>query len=303
MAEPRQRVLYGVAETVAPQVRRVTCRNPSPMTHMGTQTYLVGRGDVVLIDPGPDDVGHRLALLSALKPGERIRSILVTHSHRDHSRGVSAMVAETGAEVLAFGPHGAGMRPGMARLAAEGLDLGGGEGADRSFRPDRCLSDGEAIGHGGLVALHTPGHLSNHLAFSLEDVGIVFTGDAVMGWATTLVSPPEGDMAAQIETLGRLARRRDRLFLPGHGPGVRDPATLVRQHLAHRQARERQILSALNHGPGSPGDLAARVYTDIDPALLPAAARNVFATLLGLLDRDGVACEGPVSAEASFRRL
>ena len=300
-------VRYGVAEEVAPGIRRITARNPSPFTFTGTRSYLVGRGDVALIDPGPDDPAHVDAILAALAPGERIARVLVTHSHRDHTGAVPGIVAATGAPVAAFGPHGAGLSDTMRRLAASGAVLGGGEGGDAGFAPDLALADGEAVEGPGwrLVALHTPGHLSNHLSFALEGAGdtsgIVFTGDTVMGFATTLVSPPEGDMAAFMASLERLAARNDRLYLPGHGHPVRDPRAMLAWQIRHRQERFDQILTALGHGPADAARLAHAIYTDVDPALLPAAERNVLASLIGLADRGRVACDGPIAADAVFR--
>jgi len=301
----RPDVVHGVAETVAPGVRRVTCANPSPMTFTGTRSYVVGRGEVAVIDPGPDDPRHLGAILAALEPGEAVAAILVTHSHLDHSPGARRLAALTGAPVWGFGPHGAGMSGAMRELKAAGLDLGGGEGADRGFAPDRLMADGESVGGPGwrLTALHTPGHLSNHLAFALEGTGVLFTGDAAMGWTTTLVSPPEGDMAAQMATLRRLAAREgDRLYLPGHGHEVAAPAALVAHLIRHREMREAAILDALRRaGGGTAESLAAAVYRDTDPRLMPAAARNVLATLLGLMAEGRVECAGPLSARAEFR--
>ncbi len=300
-------VAYGVAEQVAPGVRRITCRNPSAMTFSGTRSYLVGEGEVALIDPGPDDREHLAAIAAALAPGERIAHILVTHSHIDHSPGARAVAAATGAPVHAFGPHGAGLSETMRRLKADGIALGGGEGGDGGFRPDHAMPEGETIGVGGeaggwaLTALHTPGHLSNHICLALEGTGVLFTGDTVMGWATTLVSPPEGDMAALMATLRRLAGRADdRLYLPGHGHPVTDPAAMLGFQIAHREQRMAQILAGLAAGPADAGKLAREIYTDVDPRLLPAARRNVLATLIGLLDQGRVAVRGPLSAVAVF---
>lgn len=298
-------VQYGVAEDVAPGVRRVTCRNPSAMTFTGTRSYLVGRGDLALIDPGPADAAHLAAIRTTLAPGERISHILVTHSHADHSPGARAMAEATGAPIHAFGPHGAGLSETMRRLKADGVMLGGGEGGDGAFRPDHPLREGETIGNaaGGwaLTALHSPGHLSNHICLSLEGTGILFTGDTVMGWATTLVSPPEGDMAAFMATLRRLAGRSgDRLYLPGHGHPVTDPAAMVAFQIAHREERMAQILAGLAAGPADAGALARAIYTDVDPVLLPAARRNVLATLIGLMDDGRVATRGPLSDLAVF---
>ena len=291
----------GVAETVAPGVRRVVAPNPSPMTFTGTASYLVGEGELAVIDPGPRDWRHLAALRDAI--GEaRVTAILVTHTHLDHSPNARLLADATGAPALAFGSHGAGMSDRMRALAEAGLDLGGGEGADVAFHPDRVLADGESVAGSGwrLTALHTPGHLSNHLCFALEGTGVVFTGDHVMGWATTMVSPPEGDMAAFLASLARLADRDDRLYLPGHGPPVEDPAGMLAWQRAHRARRERQILEALAEGPADAGALVRRLYADVDETLWPAARRTVLAHLLALQETGAVAAQGMLSAEAAF---
>jgi glyoxylase-like metal-dependent hydrolase (beta-lactamase superfamily II) len=293
--------VHGVAESVAPQVRRIMAPNPSPMTFTGTATYIVGGPETAIIDPGPDDPAHRAAILAALG-GARVAAILVTHTHRDHSAGAAALGDATGAPLMGFGPHGAGMDPAMAALASVG-GLGGGEGADHGFRPDRTLADGDAVTGEGwrLTAVHTPGHISTHLAFALEGAGVLFTGDVVMGWATTMVSPPDGDMAAFLATLRRLRRRDDRLYLPGHGNPVRDPAAMLDWQLAHRAGREKQILAALGEGPATVPELVPRLYAGVDPALWPAAGRSVLAHLIALAQAGKVRAEGGVSAAARFR--
>ena len=303
-------VAYGVAEDTAPdqsvRVRRITCRNPSPMTFSGTRSYIVGRGDVALIDPGPDNRAHLAAIAGALEPGERIAHILVTHSHVDHSPGAQAIAQSTGAPVHGFGPHGSGLSETMRRLKADGVALGGGEGGDTGFLPDHEMAEGETVGFGGsdgwaLSALHIPGHLSNHIGLILEGTGILFSGDTVMGWATTLVSPPEGDMAAFMASLRKLARRRDdRLYLPGHGHPVTDPQAMLAFQIAHREERMAQIMARLAAGPAEAAELARAIYTDVNPALLPAAQRNVLAALIGLLDEGRVVTRGPLHVAAEF---
>lgn len=305
MAAPFQtdhHVVPGEVEQPEPGIRIVTAPNAGPMTFTGTRSYIVGRGEVAVIDPGPDDPAHLRAILAALEPGERVRHILVTHSHADHAplaRGLSRL---TGAPVLAFGPHGAGMRPALAALARRG-GLGGGEGADRDFAPDIRLAHGQTVeGRGwALTALHTPGHLSNHLCFVLEDSGAVFTGDHVMGWATTLISPPDGDLTAFMDSLRLMQGRADRIYYPGHGAPVQDPAGLVAHILRHRAAREAQIRAALAEAPDTPAGLVARIYADVDPALHRAAARNVLAHLLDLVERGLAEAEGEPGPEARFR--
>lgn len=300
-------VLHGVAEVVAPGVRRVVAPNPSPMTFTGTASYLVGHDRIAVIDPGPDDPRHLAALRLAAGAG-RVVAILVTHTHRDHSAGAAALAAATGAPTYGFGPHGAGRTPEMQALAEaaardEAGALGGGEGADRGFAPTHRLGDGGAVesDEWRLSALHTPGHLSNHLCFALEGTGALFTGDHVMGWATAMVSPPDGDMAAFMASLERLAGRDDRLYLPGHGRPVTDPAGMVAWQIAHRRAREGQILDALAQGAADPGALARALYADVDPRLWPAAARSVLAHLLALEAGGQVTAEGPPGPQARFR--
>lgn len=292
----------GQVTEVAPGVRRVGCANPSPMTFSGTQSYIVGTGAVAVIDPGPDDPRHGETILDALGPGERVSHVVVTHSHVDHSPGARWLADRTGAPILGFGPHGAGMSETMRRLADDGALIGGGEGGDRAFRPDRTVGEGDRIEGSGwtLRALHTPGHLSNHVSLALEGTGVLFTGDTVMGWATTLVSPPEGDMGQFMATLARLAGRDDRLYLPGHGHPVVDPAAMVRWQIAHRRERFGQILAALDGGAADAETLARRIYRDIDPRLLPAAARNVLASLIALAEQGRVRAPDGISAGAPF---
>ena len=297
-------VEYGVPVEVAPGVRRVTCRNPSPYTFTGTQSYLVGQDEVALIDPGPDNAEHLDALMAALGPDERISQILVTHSHLDHSPGAAVIAQRTGAPVSAYGPHGAGITPTMQALIGSGAEIGGGEGGDLDFKPDRLLAEGDNVKGPGwsLTALYTPGHLSNHLSFVMDGTGIVFTADMVMGFATTLVSPPDGDMAAFMSSLEKLAARsEDRMYLPGHGQPVENPAYMVRYQIAHRQKRLDQILEALAAGSANAETLTQQIYTDIDPALMGAARRNVLASLIGLTDQGRVRVQGQIAVDAVFR--
>ena len=285
-------------DAVAPGVRRMLAPNPGPMTFHGTNSYLVGRGAVAVIDPGPADARHLGALLAALAPGERVVAILVTHPHLDHSAGAPALAAATGAPVMGFGPAGSGLSPTMARLAAAGLQ--GAEGIDTAFRPDRLLADGEevAVGAERLVALHTPGHMGAHLAFAHGPT--LFTGDLAMGWASSLVSPPEGDMAAYMGSLMRLAAGRWDRLLPGHGPEVTDPAARLAELAAHRRQREAEVRAALAMAPGTAAELAQRIYRDTPPALLPAAARNILAHLIDLRERDLARSAGEPGPEARF---
>ncbi|MDD9729495.1 MBL fold metallo-hydrolase [Mameliella sp. AT18] len=292
----------GIAETLAPGLRRVLAPNPSPMTFRGTNTYLLGTGGIAVIDPGPDDPTHLQALLDALTPGQEITHILVTHAHLDHSPLARDLSRRTGAPVLGFGPAQAGRSAIMRKLADEGL-VGGGEGVDSGFVPDIVLADGDTVAGDGwtVEALHTPGHMANHLSFAWGDV--LFSGDLVMGWATSLVSPPDGDLAAFMTSLERLQERPWSLFHAGHGAPVTAPAERLESLLTHRRGRETAILEALTQTPATARDLAERIYTDVPPALLPAATRNVLAHLIDLTSKSRVAPVGDLSAEAVFRSI
>lgn len=292
----------GECEVIEPGIRAITAPNGGPMTFTGTRTYLVGEGAVALIDPGPRDPAHAEAVLAALKPGEHISHILVTHSHIDHSPLAGDLAARTGAEVLAFGAHGAGMSDVMRALSEATENIGGGEGGDADFRPDRHLADGESVEGQGwtLTALHTPGHLSNHLCFALEGTGVLFSGDHVMGWATTMVSPPDGDLSAFMGSLTKVAARDDRLYLPGHGAPIENPKRLVEHIFNHRKLRERQILDCLAKAPATPADLTADIYESIDRRLWPAASRNVLAHLIDLHMQGRVAADPAIGQASTY---
>ncbi len=278
---------HGVVEEVAPSVRRILCANPGPFTFRGTNTYLIGRGRVAVLDPGPVDEAHLAAILAATE-GEVVERILVSHTHRDHSPGVAALKAATGARSLGFGPH-------------QTPPEQGGEGGDHGFVPDEALPD-EALVEGDsyrLRALHTPGHCANHLCFALESdagAGVLFSADHVMSWSTTVVSPPDGDMAAYMSSLARLAAREDRLYLPGHGPPLPDPAPFVAALAAHRLEREAKVLEALRRARRATAEeLVPPVYgPELDARLIPAAARSLLAHLIKL------AAEGEALRDGSF---
>ncbi|PWE34144.1 MBL fold metallo-hydrolase [Maritimibacter sp. 55A14] len=289
----------GRPETLLPGLRRLVAPNASPMTFRGTNTYLLGEGPVAVIDPGPQDQTHLETILEAAGPAG-ISHILVTHSHVDHSPLSRPLAEATGAPVLAMGPSGAGRSAAMEALAQAG-ELGGGEGIDRAFVPDRRLAHGEIVeGQGWRIeALATPGHLGNHMCFAWGER--VFTGDHVMSWATTMVSPPDGDLTDFMASLELLAAREDdRLYLPGHGAALEDPLAMVHYQIAHRRGREAQILGELAAAPATPAQLARRIYTDVAPGLLPAAERNVLAHLIDLYGKEIVGCEGPLARNAVY---
>ncbi len=280
----------GVAQAIAPGLRRILAPNPSPMTFRGTNTYLLGEADLCVIDPGPADPRHLAALREAIgaKP---VRAIVVTHSHLDHSPLARPLAEATGAPVLGFGDSAAGRSDVMRSLAAAGMQ-GGGEGVDRGFRPDARLSDGEALAGRDweIRAIHTPGHFGNHICLRWGDA--IFSGDHAMGWASSLVSPPDGDMGDYMRSCDRLLREGARVLYPGHGPVVADPAGRLAWLVSHRHAREAQIGAALAQGPATPAAVTAAVYPDIAPGLRPAAERNVLAHLIDLAAR-GAATASP----------
>ena len=285
------------------EVRVILAPNTGPMTGSGTNTYILGRGDVVMIDPGPDDPSHRAALLAALGPTERVAAILITHSHVDHTALAPAIRAVTGAPVWGAGRAGSGRSATMATWAARNL-AGGGEGFDRSYCPDRVLRQCETLQIGDLTieVIATPGHTGCHLSFACGD--LLFSGDTAMGWSTSLVSPPDGDMAAYMTSLNTLAARMWRVIHPGHGPAILWPAARLADLIAHRKIREAEILAALSdHGPATCDMLAARIYAATPSFLLPAAARNVLAHLIDLTDRGMVSFADGDTPDGIFARI
>ena len=287
---------------LADGLRRVLAPNPSPMTYRGTNTFLIGQRELAVIDPGPLSEAHLQAILAALEPGQSISHIVVTHSHTDHSPLARPLAERTGAPVIAFGGAEAGRSAVMAELAAGGL-AGGGEGIDRSFAPDQIVEDGAVIEGDGwqLEVIHTPGHLGNHIALGWE--GMCFTADHVMGWASSLVSPPDGDLTDFMASCRRLKERKWEVFHPGHGAPVEAPAARLDWLIEHRLMREAAILQALEDGAATARNLAARIYTETPAALLPAAERNVFAHLVDLVGQNRVSPVEHLAAAARFQRL
>jgi glyoxylase-like metal-dependent hydrolase (beta-lactamase superfamily II) len=286
----------GKPEEVVPGVRRLLCNNPSPFTYKGTVSYIIGRGRVAIVDPGPDDAAHVAALLEAVR-GETVTHIFVTHTHRDHSPAVPRVKAATGATVLAEGPH----------RAARPLNVGEAPRAEASndtdFRPDRALADGEVVAGAGwtIEAVTTPGHTANHMAFAFREANLLFSGDHVMAWATPVVAPPDGSMSDYMASLDKLTRRSEPIYLPGHGGAVRNAPRFVRHYIEHRKAREASILHRLGKGAADIPTLVRAIYIGLDPRLVPAAGRSVLAHLEDLTARGVVATDGPPSIEGVYR--
>jgi glyoxylase-like metal-dependent hydrolase (beta-lactamase superfamily II) len=272
----------GDAIALEPLVLRVLAPNPSPFTYTGTETYVVGTTDLAVIDPGPDDPAHLDALVRAIA-GRPVTAILCTHTHRDHSPASRPLSARTGAPIV-----------GCAPLALDDSGPRADAAFDRDYRPDRVLGDGEQLAGKGwtLTALATPGHTSNHLCFALEETHALFTGDHVMGWSTTVVSPPDGDMADYMASLALLAARKDRVYYPAHGDPVVKPQRFVRGLMGHRKQREGQIVRLLKDNVGAVPALVERMYGGLDPRLFGAAGRSVLAHLIDLRTRGLVIEEG-----------
>ncbi|MDB6180374.1 MBL fold metallo-hydrolase [Paracoccus fistulariae] len=279
--------------------RLILAPNPSPLTGSGTNTFLIGEDQVAVIDPGPDDPGHLMAIEEAAKG--RISHILITHAHRDHSAGAATLARMTGAPILAFGDALSGRSPSMQRLAQSG-EVGGGEGLDLTFTPDRLLRDGEVVSteEWQLRALHTPGHSGGHLCFQWNDA--VFCGDIVMGWSSTIISPPDGDLADYLRSLERLDQLGANRFYPAHGDAIDTPAVRIAELAAHRRQRTAQILAALRDRPATASDLAQRIY-EVPPPMMPAATRNVLAHLIALTDIGALSHEGDLTAGTKFTFL
>ena len=277
---------YGVLEPVSPQIRRIVARNPGPFTFKGTNTYVIGHGEVAILDPGPALPEHIEALLGALK-GETVTHILVSHTHLDHTAAVPMLKERIGAPTYGFGPH----------MTEPGL------GGDPDFAPDEILRDGDAV-HGSswaLTALHTPGHAGNHLCFALAEEDALFSADHVMGWSTSIVSPPDGDMAAYFASLERLRGRGDRIYWPGHGPAITEPEPHVEAFIAHRREREAAIVERVAAGDETIESMVAAIYGDLDPLLRPAAARSVLAHLIALVASGVVKSDTPATLNSRYR--
>ena len=283
---------YGVCRRVSPRIRRVVANNPGPFTFTGTGTYIVGNGTVAVIDPGPDDGAHLEALLAAVE-GETVSHVLVTHTHRDHAPLARPFADAVGALVLAARP------PARETHASGGLD----EAEDQTFRPDVILNDGDRLAGPDwtLETLATPGHASNHLAFALIEENALFSGDHVMGWATSVVAPPDGDMGVYMDSLERVTARGFDTLWPTHGAPVTEPAPFLTAYKAHRLEREAQILARLEAGDRTISAMVPGLYAAVDERLWPAASLSVLAHLIDLTRRGVVVCDGEPDLASAFR--
>ena len=281
---------------VAPGVRAIVANNPGPFTFKGTMSYIIGRGKVAILDPGPDDDAHIAALLDAVR-GETVTHIFVTHTHRDHSPAVPKVKAATGAKVYAEGPHR------LARPLFIGETRRLDASADMDFAPDVKLADGEVVRGDGwtLEALTTPGHTANHMAYAFKESDLVFSGDHVMAWSTTIVAPPDGAMSDYMASLAKLSRRTESVYLPGHGTAVRDAPSFVQAYIAHRLGREASILHRLGKGAADIPTIVKAVYIGLDPRLAGAAGLSTLAHLEDLVARGIVETEGAPSISGTYR--
>ena len=274
------------------RVRRLVAPNPSPFTFTGTCVYIVGAGEVAVIDPGPADPAHIEALLAAI-PGERVAQIVVTHSHRDHAGGADLLRARTGAPIVGARAHILSGHATTRADASHALD----------YAPDEALDHGARLAGRGftLEAVATPGHAANHLSFALVEEKALFSGDHVMAWSTSVIAPPDGSMRDYLASLEKVGRRGETLYWPGHGGPVREPQRTVRALIAHRRQREAAILARLHSGEASVAEIVARVYPGLAPALVGAAGLSTFAHLEDLAQRGLVVADGPVATASRFR--
>lgn len=287
----------GVAEEIAPGLRRLVANNPGPFTFKGTNSYIAGTGTVALIDPGPDDAAHRDAILAELaKRGERISHIFLTHTHKDHSAGLKQLAEITGAEVLGFGSDADSREVMKLSSASESF-------IDADFIPDRALKGGERISGGDweLEAVFTPGHAPDHLCFALNDGENLLSGDHVMGWNTTVIAPPEGDMGDYIRSLETLLARPENVYFPGHGGRIDQAQRLVKAFIMHRRWRENQILDCLQDGLETIDSIVPRIYEGLSSALHDAAAYSVLAHLALLIQTGRVRSDSQPGLHSRYR--
>ncbi len=285
---------YGEAVEIAPGIRRIVANNPSPFTFKGTNTYLLGAGNLAIIDPGPNLDDHFEAIMEAAK-GRTITHIILTHTHRDHCDIVPRLTEETGAPLYAF------QFPAYDVQGKSGGSTGDAH-FNRDLKLDLVLQDQDSITGDGwtLKALYTPGHAPDHLCLSLEERGIVFSGDHVMSWNTSVISPPEGSMSDYIDSLEKLMARDDATYFPGHGGRIENPKRLVKAYLVHRSWRESAILDSVKSGNGKISDITCSIYSDLSDALKPAAERSVWAHLIRLVEMQRIKSEGEPTLDATY---
>jgi glyoxylase-like metal-dependent hydrolase (beta-lactamase superfamily II) len=283
----------GVYEKISPLIRRVVCGNPGPFTFRGTASFIVGSGDVAIIDPGPDDAAHLNALLQAVE-GEKVSHIFVTHTHLDHSPLAQRLKSATGAPILSFGP------PDAPAETGQGLSLDAS--IDRDFLPDITLAHGDVVAGGNwtLESVFTPGHMSNHMSYALKEERALFCGDHVMAWATSVIAPPDGNMGQYFRSLRLLLDRDDAIYYPAHGPARPDPLPLVRAYLVHRRQREESIVTRLRRGDRTIAEIVKANYADTDPRLHPAAALSTLAHMRHLIEEGRVMTVGVPTLDAIY---
>lgn len=278
---------YAKSEKLSPMIRRVIADNPGPFTFAGTGTYIIGDGNVAVIDPGPEDDAHFDALVAALD-GETVDHILITHTHRDHSPLAARLKQHTGARTFGYGPHGHGARTVATSTGDVHLDAGG----DHDFVPDQTIAHGDVIEGGDwrVECVFTPGHTSNHMCFALKNENVLFSGDHVMGWSTSVIAPPDGHMGDYMASLNVLRDRDDGAYWPTHGPAITNPQQFVRGFIGHRKARETAILAEIGRGEHTIAGIVKKLYAEIDPRLHRAAAQSVLAHMQHLVDQGRVRC-------------
>jgi glyoxylase-like metal-dependent hydrolase (beta-lactamase superfamily II) len=284
---------YGRCDRLSERIRRVVAPNPGPFTYTGTGVYIVGHGEVAVIDPGPVQPDHVAALDAALD-GERVTHVFVTHHHLDHSPLAHPLAEKHGAKVYGYGPPDTAPAGGEVRLEA---------GDDAGFRPDIQVRDGEVFEGAGwtIEALHTPGHTSNHVCYALIEENTLFAGDHVMAWSTSVISPPDGHMGDYLRELARIRDRDFDILWPTHGPAVTEPRSFIQAYIDHRMAREAQILEQIRAGRTRVRDMVAAMYADVDKRLHPAAAHSVLAHLIHMVETGRVTCDGAPDLEAEYR--
>lgn len=284
---------YGKCVQLSPTIRRVIANNPSAFTYTGTGTYIIGRDQVAVIDPGPRNEQHVDAILAATR-GEQITSVLITHTHNDHSPATELLLNHCDARTYGFGPHGAGKNTEDDVVVEEGGDM--------TFQPDELVTHGDRVSGGEweVECVYTPGHTSNHICYRLDGEGVLFTGDHVMGWSTSVISPPDGDMASYMKSLELLLEHSDEKYWPTHGPAITQPQVHVQAFIAHRLEREDQIMQQLKQRRHLIADMVPIMYKDVDLRLHPAAARSVYAAVLYMLDKDLIRCDGEPSLDSPF---